>query len=24
MNNEINVLCSATGSSENHSSGIVA
>ena len=24
MNNEINVLCSTTGSSENHSSGIVA
>ena len=24
MNNEINVLCSATGSSKNHSSGIVA
>lgn len=23
MNNEINVLCSATGSSENHSSGII-
>jgi anhydro-N-acetylmuramic acid kinase len=24
MNNEINVLSSATGSSENHSSGIIA